>query len=144
MGLTLRCEKTGRAADFTMSGFMRLRMVVADLCGEEVSAHYRLLLDSLYARFDSPEEKATFWEAYNVRTEKMILCRRLDSRIADFLYLPDAGGRISYRACKKLLKVIGTYDGNGDYGYLWSNTRFRDFRRILEVCVHTKSAMEWY
>ena len=84
MGLTLRCEKTGRNADFTMSGFMRLRMVVADLCGEEVSAHYRLLLDSLYARFDSPEEKATFWDAYNVRTEKLILFRRLDSRIADF------------------------------------------------------------
>ena len=130
MGLTLCCEKTGRNADFTMSGFMRLRMVVADLCGEEVSAHYRLLLDSLYARFDSPEEKATFWDAYNVRTEKLILFRRLDSRIADFLYLPDAGGRISYRACKKLLKVIGTYDGNGDYGYSWSNTRFRDFRVI--------------
>ena len=145
MGVSLHCRKTNRTIDLGGGGFLRLRRTVADLCGEEVSAHYRLMLDNMFQRFESEAEKEAFWSAYDAQTEGLIRRRKLNVKVADFLYQSDCGGKIRYGACKNLLKVIGDYDDNQLYGYagLPDCARFRDFTAILEDCVSTKSNLTW-
>lgn len=145
MGVTLRCKKSNRSIDLGMGGFLRLRRKVADLCGKEVSAQYRLMLDSMYDSFDTPEEKQAFWENYDQKTVQLVQGGKLDIKVQNFLYQSDCEGQIRYGACKNLLKVIGDYDDNMLYGYagLPDCARFRDFKAILEDCVRTKSDMVW-
>lgn len=139
-------KKTKRSIDLGCGGFLRLRRKVADLCGEEVSAHYRLMLDSMYDSFGTPEEKQAFWEDYDQKTVQLVQSGKLNVKVQNFLYAPDIEGRATYGACKILLKIIGDYDDNILYGYAGRPdcARFRDFKAILEDCVRTKSAMVWY
>ena len=142
----MSAKKTKRSIDLGCGGFLRLRRKVADLCGEEVSAHYRLMLDSLYDSFDTTEGKQAFWEDYDQKTVRLVQSGKLNIKIADFLYETDLGGQATYGTCKNLLKVIGDYDDNILYGYAGRPdcARFRDFKAILEDCVRTKSALVWY
>lgn len=145
MGLTLCCKKSNQSIDLGMGGFLRLRRTVADLCGEEVSMHYRLMLDSLYRCFASKEEKDSYWANYDAKTEKLIQNGKLNTKVADFLYQSDCGGQIRYGACKNLLKAIGNYDNDELYGYAGRPgcARFQDFKAILEDCVKMKSDLLW-
>lgn len=145
MGLTIECKKTNRSINLGCGGFLRLRRKVADLCGEEVSAHYRLMLDSMYNWFETPEEKQVFWEDYDQKTVQLVQSGKLNIKIADFLYQSDCEGQIRYGACKNLLKVISDYDDNILYGYAGRPdcASFRDFKAILEDCVQTKSDLIW-
>lgn len=146
MGLTLACKKTNRSIDLGCGGFLRLRRKVSELCGEEMFTYYQLMLDSLYRRFDSPEEKEKFWESYDEAVGQLVDHKRLSYKVVNFLYAPDIEGRATYGTCKILLKIIGDYDDNILYGYAGRPdcARFRDFKAILEDCVRTKSAMVWY
>ena len=139
-------KKTKRSIDLGCGGFLRLRRKVADLCGEEVSAHYRPMLDSMYDSFGTPEEKQAFWEDYDQKTVQLVQSGKLNVKVQNFLYAPDIEGRATYGTCKILLKIIGDYDDNILYGYAGRPdcARFRDFKAILEDCVRTKSAMVWY
>lgn len=75
----------------------------------------------------------------------MLAAKQADIKIVDFLLQSDMEGRIRYGACKNILKAIGDYDDDIFYGYVSHGdmSRFRQFRRILEDCVETKSDMVW-
>lgn len=133
-------KKTKRSIDLGCGGFLRLRRKVADLCGEEVSAHYRLMLDSMYDSFGTPEEKQAFWEDYDQKTVQLVQSGKLNVKVQNFLYAPDIEGRATYGTCKILLKIIGDYDDNILYGYAGRPdcARFRDFNVSLVPFLSTR------
>lgn len=143
MGLTIGCRKTGRSMDMGGGGFLRLRRKVAELAGgpfvpvyREVCAWYPGSNNETAEEFDARIEKAV---------NEMLATKQADIKIVDFLLQSDMEGRIRYGACKNILRAIGDYDDDVFYGYVSHGDRaqFRQFRRILEDCVETKSDLVW-
>ena len=143
MGLTIRCRKTGRSMDMGGGGFLRLRRKVAELAGGPFVPVYR----EVYAWYTgSNNETAEEFDARIVKAvNEMLATKQADIKIVDFLLQSDMEGRIRYGACKNILRAIGDYDDDVFYGYVrhGDRARFRQFRRILEDCVETKSDLVW-
>lgn len=144
MGITISCKKTGKYIDMGCFGFNRLRNKVAELIGNPFSDHY-LELDKTEVAMLSGEEKDKYFRDYDALTEHMIKERKVNIKVADFLYQSDAEGKIRYGACKELLKVIGDYDDDVLYGYCGRKdcAKFCDFVSILKDCVENKCDMIW-
>lgn len=143
MGLTIRCRKTGRSMDMGGGGFLRLRRKVAELAGgpfvpiyQEVCAWYPRSNGETAEQFDTHIEASV---------NEILAAGQADIKIVDFLLQSDIEGHIHYGACKNILRAIGDYDDDVFYGYVSHGelARFRQFRRILEDCVETKSDMSW-
>ena len=143
MGLTIRCRKTGRSMDIGDGGFLRLRRKIDELAGgpfvpvyQEVCSWYPGCNGETAEEFDSRIE---------AEINKILAEKQADIKIIDFLMQPSLKGSIRYGACKNILKAIGDYDDDVFYGYVshGDRARFRQFRRIMEDCVETKSDMIW-
>lgn len=70
MGLTIRCQKTGRSIDMGCGGFWNLRNKVAELAG--IGDHYREIEIIERAYFMQDEAKKKAFEEYDQRTDQMI------------------------------------------------------------------------
>lgn len=66
-----------------------------------------------------------------------------DNTALDFLFKSDCEGKISYRDCRRLLKVIGEYTDNYMYGYVQSNHTFDYFKDMLKDCVLKRRNLYW-
>ena len=142
MGVILECKKTRREMYMSYIGFDRLRTTVAYLMGPDVGAHY----SKLNKIYDLPlEERRKAIPEYDKKTEQLIESKALDEKIAAFLYQADTDGKISYKVCKRILKVIGDYDDGAIYGYaaLPHPGKFKEFKVILQDCVKNKCKMVW-
>lgn len=141
MGITVRCKKTGTDMDMC-SGFNRLRNQVARLVGEPFASHY-LELDDTFHLYG--HEREAFFKTYDQKTLELIKKKKVPIKVANFLYQSDYSGSIHYGACKMLLKIIGDYDDDIIYGYPGRPhpARFRDFKRLLELCVENKCDLVW-
>lgn len=140
MGVTIKCKKTGDSIDMGGFGFFLLRRKVSDLCGEPWAAHYRKLTDSVGMH------NREWYDAFDRETLDLIERKAIKIKIADFLLQTDITGSIHYGACKMLLKVIGDYDDNIPYGYSGRAdfAMFRDFKKLLRLCVENKCDLVWY
>ena len=147
MGINLFCKKTGRTIEMGYGGFDRLRQKVADLVGEPFASHYAKLGTPMYMFCLNADLRKKLYAEYNEQSQKMIDDKQVKYKIADFLFQPDCGGKISYGACKEILKVIGDYDDiETIYGYSSRPfpATFSDFKVILQECVAKKSPMVWH
>lgn len=139
MGLTLRCRRSGRCLDLSSGGFLRLRRAVSDRIGEPWSSHYRTLTDGRHNKDDA------WFQAFDQKTVEMIEKKSVSIKVVDFLLQSDIKGAIRYGACKQILRAIGDYDDNFNYGYaaLPDQPRFKDFKDLLQECVDLKSDLAW-
>lgn len=144
MGVTIECKKTGRSIDLGYGGFSKLRNKVAELVGNPFAEHY-LLLSEPSVIFMIGDARKAYFEKYNQETKKLIIAKKVHTKVADFLHQSDCGGKIRYGACKEILKVIGGYDDDVLYGYCGRSdcAKFTDFKEILEDCVENKSDLVW-
>jgi len=139
MGVSLRCVKTGRSMELGYGGFMRWRLKIAELYNKQWYDHYALLTD--LARPKSQE----WYDAFNKETQRLIEEEGIDVKIVDFCFQSDAGGKINYGACRKILNAIGDYTDN--YSYTYTAHADHDWDRlkaILQECVDTRSPLRWY
>ena len=143
MGVSIRCQKTGRTIDLGYFGFARLRRKVAELARGPFFTLYQEVQG--YSSLSSTESPEEFDARINAELERLVAAKQVDLKIADFLLQPDERGKIRYGACKNILKAIGDYNDKVLYGYAGRPdcARFSDFRRILEDCAATKSDLTW-
>lgn len=66
-----------------------------------------------------------------------------DDDTLDFIFLPDCKGKLSYKSCRRLLKIIGDYTDNYMYGYLHANHSFDYFKEMLNDCVKRRRTLYW-
>ena len=137
MGVTLVCEYTKRGMDLGYIGFNRLRRKIAELVGEPFLSHYAKLDNLLFGT-----EKD--FQAFDLVTARMFWTGEVSPHVIEFCMQSDCGGFVTWRACRKLLKIIGDYDDELAYGYAARpNSGFKDFKRILADCVKHKCSMRW-
>ena len=134
MGVTLVCEYTKRSMDLGYIGFNRLRHKIAELAGEPFFNHYTKLDDLMFSDFLT----------FDLETERLIRSGKVSPHVIVFCLQSDCDGYVTWRTCRKLLKIIGDYDDELAYGYAARpNYGFKDFKRILEDCVKRKCSMRW-
>ena len=84
------------------------------------------------------------FQAFDLVTARMFWTGEVSPHVIEFCLQSDCGGFVTWRACRKLLKIIGDYDDELAYGYAARpNSGFKDFKRILEDCVKHKCSMRW-
>lgn len=145
MGVTIKCKKTARNIDLGYGGFNNLRNKVAELVGEPFASHY-LVLSNPSVMFLTGKHRKDFFQDYDEKTEQFVKNKKVNIKIADFLYQTDCEGKIRYGACKEILKVIADYDDHILYGYCGRPdcAKFVDFKAVLNDCVENKCDMVWY
>jgi len=137
----LYCEKSGKFIDVTMSGFLRLRMKIAELAGKEWGSHYaKLAHPPLFGG-----KAAEFFHAFDDKTGELLAKGAVSANIADFCLQSDCGGRIEPRTCAEILDVISDYNDDLPYGYTGRAdcAKFSDFKRLLQECVKNKCDLIW-
>ena len=100
MGVTLACEYTKRSMDLGYIGFNRLRNKIAELAGEPFLSHYAKL-DNL--SFGTEKD----FQAFDLVTARMFWTGEVSPHVIEFCMQSDCGGFVTWRACRKLLKIIG-------------------------------------
>lgn len=93
----------------------------------------------------SGERGKEYYDTYDKITEKMIVDKRLNIKVADFCFQPDCGGRIRYGACKVIYDIVKDYDDNAIYGYAGRNDKatFRDLKELFLECYENKCDLVW-
>ena len=114
--------------------FAQLRTVIAKLLNEEFGENYSLLRRCITKKdFKENDKIANFLiEKYN-----------LDEDVVDFLYQSDCNGKITYKTCRKIYKLIKDYDDNFMYGYVHSNHSFNYFKEMIKNCVDKRRMLFW-
>ena len=112
MGISIYCKKTGRSIDMGCAAFYRLRKNIAYKISNEVGDHYADLINAPYFGV-----RDGFFEAYDLKTEELIRKRRLQIRVAKFLYMSDTDGYAPPSVCKKLLELLMDADDTEKIGY---------------------------
>lgn len=138
MGVTVRCNKTGRNFDMGCGGFMRWRMKIAELYDKRWYDHYFKLMNAPF--YESKE----FYDEFDKETLRLLNEEHIDIKIVDFCLQSDCGGKINYGACKNILKAIGDYTDDRAYGYVaYADHDWEKLKAILQDCAETKSKMSW-
>lgn len=139
MGVSITA--TNSEYDFYMGygGFFSLRKNIAYALDREFGENYAQL-----------GKCWTDWQfEENDRAAEYIIHRKhLDVEYADvldFLYMPDTGGSISYKTCKKIYDLIKNVDFKND-GFRYTAYRHDDygeFKAFLKECYAKRRKMRW-
>lgn len=141
MGITIRCQRTGRSIDmgYTQFGFLRFR--IAEQMSVELGNHY----NKLYT--EAPLFGRPLWfERYDKETDRIFLNGGISlGVINNFLYQSDCEGSTPWRDCWKIYKLVKDLPDNEKIGYIGRSdcATMGDFKAILLDCNKKKCAMEW-
>ena len=140
MGVSITATNSKYDFDMGYGGFFSLRTNIALALDEEFGENY--------ARLGRCHTKAQFAEN-DKAAERIIGSKHLDDAfgdVLDFLYLPDTGGRISYKTCGKIYGLIKDIDFGGD-GFRYQFCRggdYEEFKEFLKECYSHRRMMRWY
>lgn len=138
MGVTIRNKNN--SIDMGYAGFFNLRKTIAGIYSEQ----FKRLYDAWCRPFGGiPDDEGN--ERLAKLYEKGILSDE-DDVVLDFLFAPDAGGKISAKGCKRLWQVIKDYDDKILYGYQGRPdcAMFKDFKNIVEDCAKNRLVLTWH
>lgn len=139
MGLVITAKKSNIALYGGYGMLFRIRKEIANIFDKEFGEHYSTL--------------ATIWktedfEAFDRKTEEILSDSRFkeeDADILKFLFMPDDGGSISPKLCKKLYNLIK--DVNKDSLVLRyavdSKHDWEDFKELLKQCYTHRWKLSW-
>ena len=137
MGVTVKSKR--HSIDLGCGGFHRLRTKVAEIQGGDV---YDLYSRLMYVLRDKDE-----LEKYNKELNDLAAKYKGElNYLLDFLYMSDVSGRLHWKKCAKLYKLIEFYDDNILYGYAGRPdcAKFKDFKQIIKDVMEDKGYLIWY
>jgi hypothetical protein len=119
------------------SGFNYIRKLIADRLDSDFGTLYR-------ESSTVPDDISVIWnEDYIIKyneylnsMERIVIDKNLDRDIVNFLFLPDIGGSIKYKTCRKLAAVLL----NESCGFMVDFDKFKEF--LIECYSHRRS-MRW-
>lgn len=114
--------------------FAQLRTVIAKLLNEEFGENYSLLRRCITKKDFKENDKIA---------NSLIAKYNLDEDVVNFLYQSDCNGKITYKTCRKIYKLIKDYDDNFMYGYVHSNHSFNYFKEMIKNCVDKRRMLFW-
>lgn len=142
MSVTLSCRKTEHRLDLSMSGFLRFRMKVAELCDPCWYALYRTLPQAFSMLYT---ERSVFYTNFNKEVDKLLDSGKVRRKLVGFCMQSDCGGVAHYGACKKFLQWMGDYsDTTHNYGFGSNFVSFNDLKDLLHECVDNRCDLVWY
>lgn len=132
MGICLRNKEYQMNMGY--GSFFQLRCTIAKQLDDRFGENYANL-SRCYSKedFSKNDEISNFW------IQKL----SLDEEIIDFLYQPDAGGKISSKVCRKIYNVVKDYDDDYMYGYTNANHSFKYFKEMLRDCFTKNRILRW-
>ena len=141
MGVTV--ESKNHSIDLGYGGFNKLRGKVAELTGDEIGEHYKVLERGMFL---FGEEKTVFFKDYNQKITELAEKHQIPHGILDFLYASAGSGKISASKCKQIYEVIKDYNDDILYGYRGRPdcAKFVDFKEIVADCVENKCSLQWW
>ena len=145
MGITISGHYKGQSSqyelDMSYNTFFRLRLVIAKNFSEKFGEQYERLTDLRYTKME--------WDAYEKKIQDIIEQEHLEgkrwqTKILDFLFMPDTNGKISYGTCQKIYNLIKDEDDNDQYGYtMIGNNTMGTFKNLLLDIYTNKGYMKW-
>lgn len=136
MGVSVYANNSQYSFDMGYGGFFNLRKNIALALDEEFGKNYALL-GKCWTLTQYEENDAT---------ANAILARKpLDTRVVDFLYMPDTGGEISHQTCKVISNLLKKADLTGksfQYATISCND-YEEFIKFLDECYSHHRKMRW-
>ena len=141
MGFTITATNSKYSFNGSSGGFYSLRVNIAKAFDTEFGNHYETL-----------RERITLadYDAFDIKANDILAKPRFkkeDDDIIIFLFMPDTGGSISYKTCKKIYDLIKDIDyGNKIFTYAaHSDGRdYEKFKAFLLDCYKRRAKMRWY
>ena len=141
MGFTITATNSKYSFNGSFGGFYSLRVNIAKAFDTEFGNHYETL-----------RERITLadYDAFDIKANDILAKPRFkkeDDDIIIFLFMPDTGGSISYKTCKKIYDLIKDIDyGNKIFTYAaHSDGRdYEKFKAFLLDCYKRRAKMRWY
>lgn len=133
MGIALQNKEY--CMDMGYGTFFQLRKKIAHLYDENFGEIYELWVNG---KCDNSTINRKIEELFQNKT-----FTDQDNYTLEFLFQSDCDGKISYKDCKRLLEVIGDYNDNIMYGYLYANHSFSYFKEMLKDCVTKRRNLYW-
>ena len=141
MGFTITATNSKYSFNGSSGGFYNLRVNIAKAFDIEFGNHYETL-----------RERITLadYDAFDIKANDILAKPRFkkeDDDIIIFLFMPDTGGSISYKTCKKIYDLIKDIDyGNKIFTYAaHSDGRdYEKFKVFLLDCYKRRAKMRWY
>ncbi len=140
MGVTLTAKNPIHTFNMGYGGFLNLRTSIADLFDKEFGEHYRTL-QRCYDQAD--------WKKYCRIGDKILSHPRFkdeDYDILDFLHASSSEGKMGYKTCGKIYRLIKDADFEGKiFRYAaYSHNDYEELKEFLKDCYsHRKNAV-WY
>ena len=140
MGVTISAKNSPIEFDGGYGTFLRLRIKIALDYDKEFGEHYK----NVTKCFDP-----TYCKWFDAQTTKILSDKRFkdeDVDVIKFFFMPDEGGKINYKTCKKILDIIKDDNEEAllrykDYseGHDWA-----DFKELLQYCYSHRANMYWH
>jgi len=139
MGITLTAKKSAYSFDMGAGSFYRLRANIANAWDKEFGEHYRGIIKC----HSSAEYKEHDRIANNILSDPRFSGD--DNDILDFLYAPDTNGKIGYRTCGKIYKIIKDVDFcNERLRYAgMSHNDYEELKAFLKECYSHRRNAYW-
>ena len=139
MGVTLTANKSAYSFDMGAGGFFNLRANIADLFDEQFGEHYRKLLQC----YDQIEYEEHDRIANEILSHPRF--RDEDEDILDFLYASDCDGKIEYKTCGKLYRLIKDHDfGKKSFRYAaFVHNDYEELKAFLKECYSHRRNAYW-
>lgn len=141
MGVCITANNSKYSFEMGAGGFFNLRKNIALAFDPEFGAHYSSLL---HCHTQSEHEE------FDRKTNAILSDPRFreeDADILDFLFASDCDGKVRYRTCGKIYRLIKDIDfGNKRFQYVtFSNGRdYEEFKDFLHECYSHRWNMYWY
>lgn len=132
MGICLKNKEYQMDMGYLSFGFLR----------QTIATVYDDILGNLYERLYS-SHSAKDRDLVIDKINEYLNFTNLDDDILEFLFSPDSEGKISYKVCRKLYKIVKSYDNNLRYGYVWANNSFSYFKEMLYNCASKRRNLYW-
>lgn len=137
MGITITAKNSKYEFDMGYGGFYNLRKNIAFALDEEFGENYALL-GQCYTEEQYLDNDAVA----NIIIER----KQLDGDVIEFLYMPDTEGKISYKVCQKIYKIIKdiNFDNQGFKYVAYSHNDYKEFKEFLRECFSKRRCMRWF
>lgn len=131
-----------KSIDIGYGGFYNLRKRTAYLIDKKLGKAYEI---SVEGRYDNKETEKVLNDILPDLINKYGKDKEWFYDLLDFLYDPDAGGKISYKTAGKIYDIIKDYDDDILYGYCGRAdcAKFSDYKEIFKISKTRRLIISW-
>lgn len=139
MTITSRIKNCNIELDGGYGMFITIRNEVANQFDKEFGEHYSTLSECVSQKD---------FDIFNKRANEILSDKRFkdeDEDIVRFLFMPDCGGEIGYKTCKKIYDLLKNSNNKSNLRYaFYSKNDWEDLKELLLQCYKHKANLCWY